>query len=111
MTPEEMQAGEILPQVGEIAAHIGKQYECTLVEWDREEDEITVTYRRRYADSHGEPLPDPFKGQRADLMVVDETYRLPYGLFEATTARFKNGMAGVWLEEQNPPEWDGRDGG
>lgn len=110
-----MQTGEILPQVGEIASHVGKQYECTAIEWDREEDEITVIYRRRYADSDGNPLPDPFKrgwlGQRASLMVVDETHQLPKGLFESTTASFRNGKAGIWTDEPNPPEWDGRDGG
>lgn len=72
MTPEEMQSGEILPQVGEVIAHVGKQYECTSVDWDREEDEISVIYRRRYADSNGVPLPDSFLGASADLVVVDE---------------------------------------
>jgi len=81
VTPEELQAGDILPTVGETVAHMGKQYECTLVEWDREEDEITVSYRRRYADSSGEPLADPFKrgwlGVSTAVEFVDEAYEVP----------------------------------
>jgi hypothetical protein len=103
MTPEEMQAGEILPQVGEVAAHIGRQYECTSVEWDREDDEIVVTYRRRYADSHGEPLPDPFKrgflGMSTTAMIFDEA------------ATWRDASVYEFPKRDNPPEWGNRDGG
>lgn len=68
---------DLLPQVGEIIEHAGKQYECVLVEWDRDDDEITVSYRRRYADDQGTPLPDPFKrgwlGVSTATEWVDET--------------------------------------
>lgn len=103
MTPEELQAGEILPQIGEVVAHVGKQYECTNIEWERDEDEIVVTYRRRYADSHGQPLVDPFKrgflGMTANMAIFDEavTWR------DATVTEFP--------KRDNPPEWGNRDGG
>jgi hypothetical protein len=103
MTPEEMQAGDILPQIGETIAHVGKQYECTEVVWERDEDEIVVTYRRRFADAEGNPLPDPFKrgwmGTRVAATWIDETHLLP----DAAIFEFS--------KQQNPPEWGNRDGG
>lgn len=77
MTPEELQAGDILPTVGEIVCHMGRQYECVLVEWERGEDEITVSYRRKWNDDS--PLfetstANPFKGQTASLTILDETH-------------------------------------
>lgn len=78
MTPEELLAGDILPTVGETVVHMGRQYECVLVEWEREGDEITVSYRRKYNDG-GPPFKlfettttDQFRGQSATITILDE---------------------------------------
>jgi len=76
VTPEELQAGDILPTVGETVAHMGRQYECVLVEWERGEDEITVTYRRKYNDNsevfETSTAPRFWQGQSASLTILDE---------------------------------------
>lgn len=76
MTPEELQAGDILPVVGETVAHMGRQYECVLVEWERGEDEITVTYRRKWNDGselfEASTAPRVWMGQTPTLTILDE---------------------------------------
>jgi hypothetical protein len=79
MTPEQMDEFEILPTIGDTVDHLGKQYECVEVRWDREEDIIEVEYRRRY-HADGTPLADPFavrRGAQPTLTIVDEAAMLP----------------------------------
>lgn len=69
------QINDLLPQVGEIVEHAGKQYECTMVEWERGEDEITVAYRRKWVDDSPvfeTSTANRWQGQAATLTILDE---------------------------------------
>jgi hypothetical protein len=46
---------DFMPQVGETVGMAGHWYQCTNVYWDPEEDEITVTYQRKWPGESEQP--------------------------------------------------------
>lgn len=57
-----------IPQVGQVVEHNEKLYQVTTVEWDPGEDEIIVSYRRKWTDGTF------IQGQSVSLAVVDEAH-------------------------------------